>query len=726
MKYNKCKCSFVLPALDLFSILDAVRVADIVIGVVDGSTSGTSSGSVNPIDDAGQHIISTMLAAGCPELICCIDNDSMKSSANNKQIERVIQSIISCDTKVIDVSDASFMSRHLCTTIPKDVGSRSIRSYMISDDVTISTEDSSSSKCTVRVGGYLRGKPMNINTLAHVVGVGSGRVQRVEFINGYDGPFSARQAVVPAAASKYNTVFGKDADPSKQDSLDIEATSDTLMGEQTWPLDSEMNGSSGEDGGSNRRLPTNIPEGMSSYQADWFVDDDGEWEDDGIDNNNNDADDKTAMSGGDDDDDRHTEHIHDEDDENMTMGDNMTIGNESIVDTKAIAADKHRLRALADDDEVFPDEMDTPVDVSARKRFARYRALQSFRSSPWHAKENLPRDYARIFQFANFSGVQRRAVGQAKAVEDMQMRELAKDTKTSKEKSKSKKKEAGGAMAVDDDGGHHHEEGSQFFVTDTDMTFVKSGQYVYITLTDVPIGAAHKFEADKYLLLSSLLTHENKLSVLHFTIQRHAGCQDLVKAKDKMLIYAGFRCFWARPLYSEPNLNCDKHKLERFLRHDRFSVASVYGPTTFMPCPILMFKDVGDGNLVLVASGSMSSVDPDRIILKKIVLTGIPIRVRKRFAVVKHLFHDPQDVTWFKPAELVTKRGLRGHIKESVGTHGLLKALFSGPVTQNDTVMLILYKRVFPKLPHHHHHADGHGHDDADGDADGSQTLLVT
>lgn len=62
-----------------------------------------------------------------------------------------------------------------------------------------------------------------------------------------------------------------------------------------------------------------------------------------------------------------------------------------------------------------------------------------------------------------------------------------------------------------------------------------------------------------------------------------------------------------------------------------------------------------------------------------------------------------QDVRWFKPAELVSKHGLRGHIREPIGTHGLLKAYFSGPIKQNDTVMLVLYKRVFPKFPDAEH-----------------------
>jgi len=175
--------------------------------------------------------------------------------------------------------------------------------------------------------------------------------------------------------------------------------------------------------------------------------------------------------------------------------------------------------------------------------------------------------------------------------------------------------------------------------------------------------------------------------------------EDIIQGKDELIFQAGFRTFIGRPIFSEANLNCDKHKMERFLLEGRFSMATVFGPVTYLPCPVLIYRKRLDNSLHLLASGSLAGVDTDRIVLKKVLLTGIPVRVRKRSAVIKHLFHTPEDVRWFKPAELSTKHGLRGHIKEPLGTRGLFKAVFSGPITQNDTIVLPLYKRVFPKFP---------------------------
>lgn len=101
----------------------------------------------------------------------------------------------------------------------------------------------------------------------------------------------------------------------------------------------------------------------------------------------------------------------------------------------------------------------------------------------------------------------------------------------------------------------------------------------------------------------------------------------------------------------------------------------------------------------LAATGSLRSCNPDRIVLKKIVLTGYPVRVHKKRAVVRFMFHTPEDIRWFKPVEVWTKSGRRGRITESLGTHGAMKCLFDGNVAQNDSVCMALFKRVFPKWP---------------------------
>lgn len=172
---------------------------------------------------------------------------------------------------------------------------------------------------------------------------------------------------------------------------------------------------------------------MSAYQADWFVDEEGgtHFEDDGGGDGDN-ADghgnaERIKSDGGaknrDADSDVGSEDDHealdalddlDTSSAKMMTGDNTNrsatmINMKHDTGTKSVA-EIRRLQLLQQErsDAEFPDEVDTPEDIPARSRFSRYRALQSFRSSLWHPKENLPRDYAQIFQFENFGTAQRR------------------------------------------------------------------------------------------------------------------------------------------------------------------------------------------------------------------------------------------------------------------------------------------------------------------------------
>lgn len=291
--------------------------------------------------------------------------------------------------------------------------------------------------------------------------------------------------------------------------------------------------------------------------------------------------------------------------------------------------------------QLFPDEIDTPHDLPARVRFQKYRGLRSFRTSPWDTKENLPLDYARIFQFQNFNRTKKRIR----------------------------------SLDVDD--------------------AVKPGMYVTLYLNDVPKSFVESHSSQ--LILYGMFPHEQKMSVVHMAIKRVQGrYEDIaVKNKDEMLFYVGFRRFRAKPLFSQ-HTNGDKHKMERYLMKDSVSVASVYSQIIFPPANAIMFKETPSG-ILPVASGNIFKIDPDRVITKRIVLSGHPFRIHKRLATIRYMFFNPEDILWFKPVELRTKWGRRGHIKEALGTHGHMKCTFDSQLTSQDTVLMNLYKRVYPK-----------------------------
>jgi pre-rRNA-processing protein TSR1 len=231
---------------------------------------------------------------------------------------------------------------------------------------------------------------------------------------------------------------------------------------------------------------------------------------------------------------------------------------------------------------------------------------------------------------------------------------------------------------------------------------VPSGSYISLTIEGVSKEDFALLPSDALLSGVGLLPHENKASVLHMGLSRMTSSDnssDLpVKSKDVLTFRCGWRTWSGRPIFSQNNLNCDKHKFERFMPHPgSFFAASVFGPVTYTPSPVLVFRQ-RNGRNELVATGSMIGPDADRIIVKRIILTGYPVRVQKRFATVKYMFYDPEDVKWFQPAPLTTKHGLNGKIEESVGEHGTMKCLFNAPIKQHDTVCLTLYKRVYPKF----------------------------
>lgn len=211
-----------------------------------------------------------------------------------------------------------------------------------------------------------------------------------------------------------------------------------------------------------------------------------------------------------------------------------------------------------------------------------------------------------------------------------------------------------------------------------------SGAFISMHLPISSIGNAKA--------LFGLFKNEEKKSVLHMTFQLSQG-NEKIASKTKMKAILGFQEIFIQPIFSD-NSPQTVHKYERVATGSTVYVASIYGPVLYGPCPVLFFHQNTDE---LLATGAVLDNNPNRLTLKRITLTGVPYKIHAKSAVIRFMFFSSADVLFFKPIQLITRSGVKGHIKESLGLKGSMKCVFEKPIQQQETICLHLYKRQFPK-----------------------------
>lgn len=477
---------------------------------------------------------------------------------------------------------------------------------------------------TLKLYGHVRGQNLSANSLIHLPSLGTYQMSEI---------YALKKII-----DKENWELVEQADPLKQDSLETEAHYDEMNTEQTWPTEQELKDAQ------IKRVKKKVPKGTSEYQAAWILDSE---EEELTDEDNDDDDDEEDET---EDENKENESLDEDEDESIDESEEemetLTIGGEENnkydenIDLNEEKTTLEKIREARSHAQ-FPDEVDTPLDQPARIRFQKYRGLKSLRTSPWDRNENLPLEYARIFQF-----------------EDIK--------KTFKKISKQR------------------------------LEGAEAGQMVCIHIKNVP--SSIQIMPGHPIVAYGLLKHENKMSLINLKLKRvNLNQYNLpIKSKESLVFHVGCRRFESEAIFSQHS-NGDKHKFERFMPEDGTFVASLFAPITFAPASVLVFKKLESGDMVLIANGAVLSIDPNRIILKRIVLSGHPFKVSNKNAVVRYMFFNPEDVNWFRPVELRTKYGRRGHIREPLGTHGHMKCQFNDSMKSQDTVLMNLYKRVYPK-----------------------------
>lgn len=676
---HKSRLALYPTSRNLIALLDIAKVADTVLFVMDHS---------EVIDSYGAALLSALMAQGLPTVMGAIvglENVNVKQRSDaRKSATKTFQQKFTTEPRILAIegqSDVANLVRYLCVSHVRQFW-RNQRSYMLPVGVhyTPNEEDSDNPEFgTLHLTGHIRGENFDPNNLVHLTGIGDFQVLGVA--SSKDPYFYDKRG--PIAYSESLTLEDRELPSASQVSLPNAELQETLIStndvdemqnEQTWPTEHDM--LHAEQLKARRKILA--PKGMSAYQAQWLIpesdDDEEDGEDgaadegdgDGMDADGNgdgggNGEEGMDMDGGDVEEGDEEESFESEEEEEMVEIDDKETQLIKKLEADAEELKKARLVQLQaekkrrnldleiNEDEIemdfdFPDEVDVPEGKLAQDEFRDYRGLQSFKSSAWDPFQNLPRDYGMIFRIPNFEATRKKVL---KAAE----------------------------LAVDP---------------------VHTGEFVTIHLKDVHRSVMDSIDPHAPLVVSSLLIFENKFSVMHYAVTKSLNYEPIVKTGESLLFHVGFRRFTGSTLFTEDTKGSTKYKMEKMLHPSRGCIATVYAPITFPHQPVLVWKMDEHGVPCLAASGSVRTCDPNRIIVKKIVLTGHPMSIEKRKVVVTGMFHHPDDVRYYAKAELVTKSGVRGQIREPLGTKGLFKCVFGDRINNGDTVCLNLYKRVFP------------------------------
>jgi len=623
-------CSSVL------GLLDTLKVVDTILFMI-----SADGGFDRDVD----LLMTCILAQGLPSTVVAItdlDKIPLKKQNEAKQcIQKDIENWLP-DEKVckIDTStDILNVLRRINSQKKRTITFRDKHPHLLAEELSFSPS-SDENVGTMKVSGFLKGQPLSVNSLIHIPGWGDFQMEQIDL--------TSNDFVKSFTGKNVQTTTLEISNPKLQETLVSENIPDPLNAEQTWPTDEEMKEAT--DKIKKKRMIKRVPEGMSVYQSAWIPDEESDHDDINSESNDSSDDDDDFYSIDEDNSDNEIKSMIDDDMETMSMT--------STATEAPIEADKYDLQYDMNEeeqilskikeakcDQMFPDEVDTPNDIPARIRFQKYRGLQSFRTSPWDIKENLPIEYSRIFKFENFDRTRKRI-----------MKHLENIT---------------GAMP---------------------------DWYITIHVKNIPTKMFHSRDGRNPIVVFGLLPHEQKMSVLNVVLKRPptVAFDEPIKSKTELIFQCGFRRFTAEPIFSQ-HTNGNKFKYERYFHQDSIVVATMFAPIVYSPCSVIAMKYCKDGSFQIIGNGSILSVNPDRVIVKRTVLSGHPFKVHKRSAVVRFMFFNREDIDWFKPVELRTKYGRRGHIKEPLGTHGHMKCGFDGQIKSQDTVCLNLYKRVFPK-----------------------------
>lgn len=640
VKRFKAHLKVILPDMtDFMAILDAAKVSDFVI------LGLSATEEVDP--KWGEQIVRAVEAQGISS-VYGVAPDVMSSYPNKKGIQQDVMKSLSSyfghffpgfDRLYMTENDSDSLNllRSVCQKLPKAIHWRDARGYMVADKVDTAVKPAATGdEGWLVIEGTVRGTGFNVNCLVNIPEIGDFRVDRIETLTrkgDVDGNFDAED---DKRETLDETLPAEIDDAEMDDDMD-DGDEENPFGIEQNPYDLVNRGVTAEKATKRKH----IPKGMSEYQARWLLDDQEDDEDENddeevVDSGSYNPEDPFQLA------EQSNPQTVSTDDDDMT---------DSIVELSPEEEAKQlkEFKERAKEDLEFPDEIELNPKEKALTRLARYRGVKSLAHCLWNYDEEdtkRPDDWLKYLRVKNYTATRHKVLG-----------------------------------------------------TFSQAVNVHAGVHCRLYV-EVPAGVLNKLKDPSVypLAIYELLPHEHKLAVCHIKCDIWESYELPIKSKESMYVQYGSRRMAVQPVFSQPSRNPNNvAKYLRFFNKGASAVATVVVPVSFTNSPVLFYRKTANNGVEILADGTFLNTDYTRIIAKRSVLTGEVLKIHRAAVTIRYMFFHAEDVMAYKNVPLFTKMGRSGFIKQSLGTHGYLKATFDGKINPQDIVAMALYKRVWPR-----------------------------
>ncbi|XP_012149363.2 ribosome biogenesis protein BMS1 homolog [Megachile rotundata] len=229
----------------------------------------------------------------------------------------------------------------------------------------------------------------------------------------------------------------------------------------------------------------------------------------------------------------------------------------------------------------------------------------------------------------------------------------------------------------------------------------RPGMYVRVEIETVPCELITHLDPTYPLIIGGLLHGEENIGYVQTRIKKHRWYSKILKSKDPLILSIGWRRFQTLPIFSKLEDNL-KNRMLKYTPEHVACMAHFWGPITPQSTGVLAIQDVATRipGFRIAATGSIVEMDKSTQIMKKLKLTGVPLKIYKKTAFIKDMFNSVLEVAKFESAKIKTVSGIRGQIKKAVSKpEGCFRATFEDKILLSDIVFCrTWYKVDVPKF----------------------------